>query len=266
MEGNADDLCRAQGSSPPHPSQGPGSRALGGDLPEAPPGSSLPLGGEGAGGSGQALLVSCSGLLDERSPHPFRRLFGEFLRRSQGLDTAVLRARLGPVDLTAKELEGIRRMRVLVAEVSSGTLEDEAYGLAMDHSRRAHLERLLELLAQGRLHIRSAPLGGWSPDFSVFWRNDAPFALLLGLHWFQRPFPHRGPAWACWFGAREARAAAGRFEEIWEAAHEIGPAVGRILQRAASRQTGLTGPWGRDTFSFSSSLFRRSSAGRADGC
>jgi hypothetical protein len=175
-------------------------------------------------------------LLDERSPEGFRHIFGELLTRSVALDTAILKIRLGAVDLSSHELSGLQRIRVLVAELSARTLEEEAYALVVDREKRDNLERILELLRRGSLEIRSAPLGGWSPDFSVFSGDHHPHSVLIGLHWFQRPFPHRGPAWAARFGAREARWAAGRFAGIWAGAHDIGPAVRRLLERAAQRR------------------------------
>jgi hypothetical protein len=37
------------------------------------------------------------------------------------------------------------------------------------------------------------------------------------------------------FGPEEARRASARFEEIWKEAHEIGPAVQRLLEQATRR-------------------------------
>ena len=62
-------------------------------------------------------------LIDERSPIPFRALFGRFLSSSTELDTAILRVRLSGVDLSARELAGLRRLRILVAEINAKTLE-----------------------------------------------------------------------------------------------------------------------------------------------
>lgn len=220
-------LWRALAASSPRLAEG--SRAKGGDSPpDAHPSGPRP----------GAPEVTPAGLADERSPRPFRDLLGSFLRRSHAMDTALLRARLAPVDLTPDELRGVRRIRLLVAELNAGTLEDEAYALSLDPARHRNLDQILGLLTERKLEIRSAPLGGWSPDFSVFWKEETPFALLLGLHWFQRPFPHRGPAWVCWFGPAEARQGAYRFEEIWRNAHEIGPAVERILRQAVCRRGG----------------------------
>ena len=178
-------------------------------------------------------------LMDERSPVPFRDLFGRLLSSSTALDTAILRARLSGVDLSARELAGLHRLRILVAEINAKTLEEEAFALFVDPRKRETLSRIKGLLLGGRLELRSAPLAGWSPDFSVFSGPGGPTALLLGLHWMLRPFPHRGPAWLACFGPDEAQRGRERFEELWKGAHEIGPAVLRLLQRATTR-------WGSD--------------------
>lgn len=174
-------------------------------------------------------------LLDERSPRPFRWVFGQFLRKSTELDTAIHRIRLSGVDLSDREVQGLVRMRVLVSDVNARILEEEAFGLLMDPEREANLTRILTFLQSGRLELRSAPLAGWSPDFSVFSSAEGPFGMTLGLHWFQRPFPHRGPAWAAVFGPSEAATARRRFEELWAGAYEIGPAIRRLLERAVGR-------------------------------
>ena len=174
-------------------------------------------------------------LLDERSPAPFRQVFGRLLSRHTHLDTAILRIRLSGVDLSGQEVRGLQRLRILVADINAQTLEEEAFALLMDPDKRETLRRVEGLLRDGRLELRSAPLAGWSPDFSVFSGQGGPEALLLGLHWIQRPFPHRGPAWMVCFGPEEARRARARFQELWNQAHEIGPAILKLLERAGSR-------------------------------
>ena len=154
------------------------------------------------------------------------------------MDTAILRVRLGAVDLSAQELTGLRRLRLLVAEVNAQTVEGEAYALVMDPVKRENLARILDLLQKGKMEIRSAPLGGWTPDFTVFSEDRGPHSLLIGLHWFHRPFPHRGPAWAASFGAEEAFRAHTRFQELWAGAHDIGPAHPRMLERTTVRGDG----------------------------
>jgi len=174
-------------------------------------------------------------LLDERSPTHFRALFGDLLSQSSAVDAAILRVRLSAVDLSARELVDVRRLRVLVAEVNAQTIEGEAFALVMDPVKRENLNLVVGLLQKGVMEIRSAPLGGWSPDFTVFSDHRGPRNLLLGLHWFHRPFPHRGPAWAALFETEEAARARDRFQAIWAEAHDIGPAVQRLMERTRVR-------------------------------
>lgn len=179
-------------------------------------------------------------LIHERCSPGFRSTFGGLLARSRSADTAILRIRLGAVDLTAKELVGLRRFRILVAEVNARTVEEETYALSVDPTKRANLNRILALLRDQRMEIRSAPLGGWSPDFTVFFSDRGPETLLLGLHWFRHPFPHKGPAWAVQLGAIEARRAHLRFHEIWRRSHDIGPAIRRLMERTALPRVVIT--------------------------
>jgi hypothetical protein len=171
-------------------------------------------------------------LLDERSRPSFRNLFGRLLSESTRLDTALLRIRLRAVDLSALEMKRLEQLRILVGGIDAGSLEWEAQALAQDSTRSNFIQRLVALLADDRLDVRAAPLAGWAPDFSIFSHREGPRALLLGPHWFQKPFAHRGPAWGCLFGPREAALARARFEENWAGAHDIGPAVSALLDRA----------------------------------
>jgi hypothetical protein len=114
-------------------------------------------------------------------------------------------------------------------------LDSEARGLQADPRRAPNAERLQGLLESGRLEIRSAPLAGWSPDFTVFSGPGGPTAVLVGFHSFERPYPHRGPALAAVHGEEAARLAARRHEDAWVRAHDVGPAVWSILSKARSR-------------------------------
>lgn len=183
----------------------------------------------------EKLHANSSFLLDERSPTPFRQVFGRLLSRSTGLDTAIRKIRLSGVDLSEGELDGLARLRILIADINAQTLEEEAFALHMDPGKRETLRRIQRLLGDGTLELRSAPLAGWSPDFSVFCGSRGPHALLMGLHWIQRPFPHRGPAWMACFGPPEAKKGQERFNELWKGAYEIGLPVLRLLLRASSR-------------------------------
>jgi hypothetical protein len=171
-------------------------------------------------------------LLDEHSRPDFREVYGWLLPRSLRLDVALTRIRLSTLDLGRNELGSVRSIRLLLAEVNAVQLDSEAHGVMLREDKRETLHALSERLAEGMIEVRSAPLGGWSPDFSIFHDDLGASAVLVGFHWFERPFPHRGPAFAALHGADAATAALGRFEEAWDRAHDIGLAVRSILERA----------------------------------
>lgn len=171
-------------------------------------------------------------LLDERRRPDFRDLFGTLSARSTRVASAVTRVRLSTLDLTSAELAGIRSLRVLVAELNVLQLDAEARALLGQPRRARAIRFLARLLESGILEIRSAPLGGWSPDFTVFEDGDGAMAVLTGFHWFDRPYPHRGPALNALHGREGARLAARRHEELWEQAHDVGAAIWSLLARA----------------------------------
>jgi hypothetical protein len=171
-------------------------------------------------------------LLDERGRPDFRDVYGWLLPRSRRLDVAVTRIRLSTLDLGRGELDAVRSIRLLLAEINAVQLDAEAHGVMLREDKRETIYALSRRLSDGVIEVRSAPLGGWSPDFSIFHDLDGPAAVLIGSHWFERPFPHRGPAFAALHGADAAMDALRRFDEAWEKAHDIGPAVLSILERA----------------------------------
>ena len=138
------------------------------------------------------LVVSPGILLDERTRPDFRDAFGHLARSSTDIATAVTRVRLSTLDLEREELDRIESLRVLVTELNALTLDAEARLIRADPRRAPRVELFRELLQDGRLEIRSAPLGGWSPDFTVFGDSEGPHSVLTGFHWFERPYPHRG--------------------------------------------------------------------------
>lgn len=179
-------------------------------------------------------LVPATGfLICERRRPDFRDVFGALARRSTSIVTAVTRVRLSTVDLSAEELEGLTSFRVLLSEVSALQLDAEARGLLVLPRRAPNIRTLTGLLESGRLEVRSAPLGGWSPDFTVFADQRGPQSLLTGFHAFERPYPHRGPALASLHGPEGAAIAASRHAELWDRAHDIGAALWTLLSRAS---------------------------------
>ena len=178
-------------------------------------------------------LSSCSSvLLDERGRPDFRDVFGALAKRSTQVATAVTRVRLSTLDLNASELIGVKSFRVLVAELNALTLDAEARLIQSDSRRAPRVALFRSLLESGRLEVRAAPLAGWSPDFTVFAGTEGPLAVLTGFHWFERPYPHRGPALGALHYGDAARLATRRHSEWWENAHDVGPAVWSILSKA----------------------------------
>lgn len=171
-------------------------------------------------------------LVDERGRPDFRDVFLELARRSVDVAVAVTRVRLSTLDLDEAALEQVESLRVLVVELNALTLDAEARLIQADVRRASRVRLFKNLLESGRLEVRSAPLGGWAPDFSVFSDPDGPRAVLTGKHWFERPYPHRGPALAAIHFGDAARLAARRHGALWDAAHDVGPAVWSILSKA----------------------------------
>jgi hypothetical protein len=183
------------------------------------------------------LVPSPAYLLDERGRPDFRDAFGALAARASQILTAVTRVRLSTVDLRRHDLPELESMQVLVSEMSALSLDSEARGLMQMPGRAPNVRFLIGLLEEGCLEVRSAPLGGWAPDFTVFVEPEGPRAVMLGFHAFERPYPHRGPALASLHGGDGARLAAIRHRELWESAHDVGPALWSILSRAERRAT-----------------------------
>ncbi len=188
------------------------------------------------------LAATPSVLLDERSRPDFRDVFGSLASRSTDIATAVTRVRLSTVDLSRAEIGSVASFRVLVAELNALSLDAEARVIRSDPKRASRVKLFRELLEDGRLEVRSAPLAGWSPDFTVFSGEDGPTAVLTGFHWFERPYPHRGPALASLHHGEAARLSARRHLELWDRAHDVGPAIWNILSKAdrIERAVGVT--------------------------
>jgi hypothetical protein len=180
-------------------------------------------------------------LLDERSRPDFRAAYGGLVARATRLDVALTHLRLATLDLSEAEVGRLARVRLLLAQVSAVALDAEAHAVLHRSDRAANLRRLATLLRVGRILVRSAPLGGWAPDFSVFGADDGPFAVVVGPHRFDRD-GLGGPILASVHGAEPAARALERFEEVWDGAHDIGPAIAGILNRAERGERALEGP------------------------
>jgi hypothetical protein len=186
-------------------------------------------------------------LLDERTRPDFRDLYGVHAAECTALDAAVGRIRLSGMSLAAPELDGVKQIRVLLGEMNALTLSSEADSLASDRRRQARIVLISSLFARGRLAVRIAPLAGWSPDFSVF-RTDSELntgrgsyrepVLMIGPHWFERPYPHPGPALGVLITGAPAVRALERFDELWAQAHDVKGPIEEILEAALRRAGG----------------------------
>ena len=171
------------------------------------------------------LVPSPAVLLDERSRPDFRDVFGHMVQASSDIAVAVTRVRLSTLDLDRADLAKVQSLRVLVAELNALTLDSEARLIRADARRAPRVKLFRDLLEEGRLEVRSAPLGGWSPDFTVFSNEKGPQSVVTGFHWVERPYPHRGPA----LSPMPIRLAAQGHAEPWKQAHGKCSAVWSIL-------------------------------------
>ena len=128
------------------------------------------------------------------------------------------------------------RLRVLITEINAATLKFEAEAMLADPERSHNLRVVMRLLAEERLRVRCAPLLDWAPNFSVFVDGQGRCDLLLGVHWFQIPYPSRGLALAVVYRGGQADGVRARFQEMWDLAHDIGPALRGVFE-AAERAT-----------------------------
>lgn len=176
-------------------------------------------------------------LLDERSGGPsggseesLRTLIGRLLLNATRADIALTRVRLAALDLTAPEVRSGARCRVLLGELDASTLLDAADDAA---TLRPGLRHLAEWLASDRLEVRSAGIGAWMPDFSVYEDGAGRATSLLGAHYFGSPQLAVGPAVTAVTTAESAaRLLRGRFDELWGRAHDVAPAILDVVRRS----------------------------------
>lgn len=174
-------------------------------------------------------------LLDERSRPDFGDHYLRLLAQAEHVGVAASRIRLAGLQLDPLALASPGSLQVLLMELSGLALATEADRLAEDPRARRRLAALVELLDARRLEIRSSPLGGWAPDFSVFQSRAGAHEALVGPHWLDRPYPHRGPALTSLHTGAEALRIRSRFHELWEEGHGVGDAVRSVLASALSR-------------------------------
>lgn len=177
-------------------------------------------------------------LLDEGSRPDVPAIYRRHLRRSVRADIALTRLRILRLRIPAGDVTALPELRLCVAHPRAAEWEVEVHRALLDPSREKMVRRLVAGLTGGRISIRAAPLGGWSPDFTVFHAPEGPRRGVVGAHWLERPHPERGPILGIEVARAGARALSRRFDEIWSAAYDITPALIGLLGRAAARGTG----------------------------
>lgn len=177
-------------------------------------------------------------LIDEGSDPPLRHVLGSFMARARDAAFAIRRVRLAGIDLSAAELGPLESCRVLLGRLDAGALHEVPLDAA---ARRGALQRLLRFARSGRLHVRTAPAVGWSPDFSILQRmNEAAdhrdaACCIIGCHYFYEPDPPDGPAFTTVLTSpRAVQRASDRFDHLWDQGYDVLPAVCESLERMLS--------------------------------
>ena len=87
------------------------------------------------------------------------------------------------------------------------------------------------LLESGRVEIRSAGTGTWSPDFSI-WQLPDTTTCLFGPHWFRDPVALDGPNFTTKTSRPDiAERARARFDSLWARSHDVLEAVISTITR-----------------------------------
>lgn len=168
-------------------------------------------------------------LLIEGSTPRFPGVYRGLLRRSSRVDVALTRLRIATLRLRAADLGSVRRLRIVLAELTSAAWEVETHRALLNPQREPLLRGLISRIQDGSLQVRAAPLASWSPDFTVFHPDDGGNQALLGPHWLEATPASRGPRFAFLVSGRDAMRVADRYERVWAEAYDVGPAVGRLL-------------------------------------
>lgn len=177
-------------------------------------------------------MKSFAALIDEHHTPPLRYTLGRLLTCAATADIAIAHLRLAGLDLTSSETGSLRRCRVMI-----GHLDAAALSTAGGNTAPERLQRLADFAASGRLEMRTAPHHTWNPDFSVFAGLPADSAVvLLGAHYFGRPYPRFGTAFTCVLTSAAAlHLCRARFNQLWAAGYDVLPVVTETLQRLVAR-------------------------------
>jgi hypothetical protein len=164
------------------------------------------------------------GLLDERAAPPVRAALGTLLVRARSADFALARLRLAGIDLTARELAGVARCRVLLGRLDAETFGEAAEMAARDAAIGTRLGVLRAFLESGRVAVRVARAESWSPDFAVLSGVSGPDSAvaIVGAYHLTESYPTPGPRFTCFLRDRKAAARVrARFDESWDRAYGV---------------------------------------------
>lgn len=184
-------------------------------------------------------------LIVEGAAPRFPTVYRRWLRHARAADVALTRLRIATLRLDPHDLVRVDRIRLVLAELSTSAWEVETHRALLDPGRGPVLRLLVDRLRSGTLEVRSAPLAGWSPDFTVFHGEAPACRALLGPHWLEPTPGLAGPRFAFAVGGRDARSVAERFARIWDSAYDVGPAVTRLLGGTVEALDRLTPPGDR---------------------
>lgn len=172
-------------------------------------------------------------LIDEVSQPTLRERIGGLLSTCTYAEIAVANIRLAALDLAEHEIRTVRLCRILIARLDARALTD--FGHA-DPVLDGRLRTLLSFLESRRVEVRSAGLGAWAPDFSIYrGLPDGGSACLIGAHYFREPPSLTGPSLtALMSDAPSVAAAQARFEMLWRRSHDVLEPVVTAVHRRQS--------------------------------
>ena len=164
-------------------------------------------------------------VLTETGEPSLRYVIGALLARSHSADFAIANIRLAHIDIGAAEIQNVR-MRILVGRFEAAHTSDPVLA--------GRMEGLAALIRSGTVQLRSAGMGTWLPDFSVYRLESgcAPrAACLVGAHYFSAP-PCSGPSLtSVHTDAHSVGTVAARFNELWEMGHDVGAVIAQAMQQ-----------------------------------
>jgi hypothetical protein len=164
-------------------------------------------------------------VLTEAGEPSLRYVIGALLARAHSADFAIANIRLAHVDIGAADIENVR-MRILLGRFEAMSTGDSALAERM--------EGLAALIRAGVVQVRSAGVGTWLPDFSIYrleTHANPRVACLVGAHYFGAP-PCSGPALtSVHTDALSVGTVTARFNELWEMGHDVGPVIAHAMAR-----------------------------------